>query len=119
MDKYKSEFPPNFFWGASTASHQVEGGTHNQWSVWELSVAKEQASTAHQRLSWLPGWEDIKKQAEDPNNYVSGRGVEHYKLYKEDFAIAKRLNLNALRFGVEWSRLEPEEDKWDEKAVAH
>lgn len=120
MDKYKSEFPPNFFWGASTASHQVEGGTKNQWSEWETANAKNMASTAHQRLGWLPGWHDIKEQAEDPNNYISGKGIEHYKKYEQDFDIAaKELNLNALRFGIEWSRLEPEEGKWDEKEVEH
>lgn len=119
MDKYKRQFPPNFFWGASTASHQVEGGTHNQWSVWELEVAKEQARTAHQRLSWLAGWNDIKDQAETPENYVSGKGVEHYKRYKEDFKLVKDLNLNSFRFGIEWSRIEPKEGEWDEKEVQH
>ncbi len=119
MDKYKSQFPPNFFWGASTASHQVEGGNHNQWSVWELEVAKEHAQIAHQHLSNLPGWESIKAQAEKPDNYVSGRGVDHYKRYKEDFAIAKSLNLNAFRFGIEWSRLEPTEGRWNEKEVEY
>lgn len=119
MDKYKREFPPNFFWGASTASHQVEGNNHNQWSVWELSVAKEQARTAHQRLSSLTGWHDIKEQAEDPDNYVSGRGVEHLQRYKEDFKILKQLHLNSFRFGIEWSRIEPKEGLWDEKAIEH
>ena len=28
-------FPKKFLWGAATSAHQVEGGTHNQWSVWE------------------------------------------------------------------------------------
>lgn len=119
MDKYKSQFPANFFWGASTASHQVEGGNHNDWTVWELAHAQELAQTAHQRQGWLPGWEDIKKQAEKPENYVSGKGVRHYEMYKEDFKLAKKLNLNAFRFGIEWARLEPKEGKWDEKAVEH
>jgi beta-glucosidase len=119
MDKYKSEFPANFFWGASTASHQVEGDNHNQWSVWEEAKAKDLATSAHQRLSWIPGWRDIKTQAEDPNNYISGKGVEHYKRYEEDFDIAKSLNLNSFRFGIEWSRLEPEEGKWNEAEVEH
>ncbi len=119
MDKYKNQFPKNFLWGASTASHQVEGGNHNQWSVWELQVAKDQARTAKQRLDWLPNWEHIKQYAEDPNNYISGNGVDHYKRYKEDFKIVKQLNLNSFRFGVEWSRIEPEEGKFDPKAVEY
>ncbi len=119
MDKYKNQFPPNFFWGASTASHQVEGGNHNQWSVWELEHAKELAETAESRLGWLPGWEDIKKRAETPDNYVSGKGVGHYQGYEEDFTLAKKLNLNAFRFGIEWARLEPSQGKWDEKEIQH
>lgn len=115
----KNIFPKNFFWGASTASHQVEGGSENQWSVWELAHAKELANGAEKRLGHLPNWEEIKKRASDPNNYVSGKGVDHWGRYKEDFDIAKKLSLNALRFGIEWSRLEPEEGKWDESAVAH
>ncbi len=112
-------FPKHFFWGASTASHQVEGGTVNQWTVWELAHAKERSQTAHQRLNWLPNWPEIKGQAEEPDNYVSGRGVEHYKRYKEDFDLVEELNFNAFRFGIEWSRIEPEEGKWDEAAIAH
>lgn len=119
MDKYKNQFPPNFFWGASTAAHQVEGGNHNQWTVWELAHAKDLAAAAEKRLGWLAGWNDIKARAENPENYVSGKGVGHYQNYKEDFAIARKLNLNAFRFGIEWARLEPSEGKWDEKEVQH
>lgn len=112
-------FPKNFFWGASTASHQVEGGTVNQWSVWELAHAKELAQTAHQRLSWLENWRDVKSLAENPENYISGKGVDHYRRYKEDFAIAKSLNLNSFRFGIEWSRIEPEDGQWNSAEIEH
>jgi beta-glucosidase len=116
---YPKIFPKNFFWGASTAAHQVEGNNYNDWSVWELAHAKELAQTAHRRLSYLDNWDKIKKQAEDPNNYVSGRGVEHYKRYKEDFDIVKQLNMNAFRFSIEWSRLEPKEGVWDLAELDH
>lgn len=119
MDKYNNQFPKNFLWGASTASHQVEGGNHNQWSVWELEVAKKQAKTAEKRVGWVPVWSDVKAQAENPDNYISGRGVDHFKKYKEDFAIIKKLNLTSFRFGVEWSRLEPKEGQWDAKAFEY
>lgn len=115
----KNIFPKNFYWGASTASHQVEGSTVNQWSVWELEHASELAKKAHDRFSYLPIWDDIKEKASRPQNYVSGRGVEHYTRYKEDFDILKKLNFNAFRFGIEWSRIEPEEGRWDEKEVEH
>ncbi|HEU5004840.1 MAG TPA: glycoside hydrolase family 1 protein [Candidatus Saccharimonadales bacterium] len=115
----KAEFPKTFMWGASTASHQVEGGTQNQWTIWEKTHAERLAKNAHKTLGWLPNWEKIKKQAESPGNYISGKGVDHFNRYKEDFDLAKKLNLNALRFGIEWSRLEPEEGVWDEQAIEH
>lgn len=115
----KNVFPKGFYWGASTASHQVEGGTVNQWSVWELGHANELAKTAKSRIGSLPNWRDIKQQAEDPSNYVSGQGVDHYTRYRHDFDIAQSLNMNAFRFGIEWSRLEPSEGQWDEKAIEH
>ncbi len=115
----KQLFPRDFYWGASTASHQVEGGTVNQWSEWELAHAKELAATAEERLSWVPVWSEIKKQAQTPSNYVSGKGVDHYKRYQIDFKIAKQLNLNAFRFGIEWSRIEPQEGVWDDKELEH
>jgi beta-glucosidase len=115
----KNIFPKNFLWGASTASHQVEGGTVNQWTVWELAHASELAKTAKDRLGNLPNWEKIRPLAENPSNYVSGRGVEHYTRYKEDFGLAKELNLNAFRFGIEWSRIEPEDGQWNDEAIEH
>ncbi len=114
-----SEFPEDFLWGASTASHQVEGGTFNQWTVWELQHAKELAETSQHRLSWMPEWDRIKKEAQTPENYLSGRGIDHYNQYQHDFDILQKLNLNSFRFGLEWSRLEPQEGAWDAAAFAH
>ncbi|RTK94392.1 glycoside hydrolase family 1 protein [Candidatus Saccharibacteria bacterium] len=116
----KNIFPKNFYWGASTASHQVEGGTVNQWTEWELAHASELAKTAKQRLQHVVSdWDSIRSEAEDPNNYVSGKGINHYARYQEDFDLAKKINLSALRFSVEWSRIEPNEGEWDEVAIEH
>lgn len=113
------KFPDDFLWGASTASHQVEGGTHNQWSEWELKNADELARTAQKNVGWVPVWPEIEKQATDPANYISGNGIEHYTRYHEDFDILQELGLNTFRFGIEWSRVQPTEDTWDEQAIRH
>lgn len=115
----KITFPKDFLWGASTSAHQVEGGNHNQWTEWELENATRLAKNAEKNYGKIPKWPQIKDQTQDPNNYVSGRGVEHYKRYKTDFELVTILNLNSYRFGVEWSRLEPQEGVWSEEAVAH
>lgn len=112
-------YPQNFLWGASTASHQVDGESADQWSAWERERAEHLAQTAQKRLSWLPNWEHVAARAQEPQNYLSASGVEHYTRYAEDFDILKQLNMNAFRCGIEWSRLEPEEGRWDEAAIEH
>jgi len=52
-------------------------------------------------------------------NYISGRACDHYNRYETDFDIAKSSNLNAQRISIEWSRIEPEEGKFNEKEIEH
>src|SRR5579859_3601260 len=115
----KSEFPSDFLWGASTAAHQVEGGNHNDWTEWEKEVAPFMAKTAREHLAWVPAWPEIKAEAQNPENYISGAGIGHYNLYKKDFDLLKSLNLNSFRFGIEWARIEPEEGQWNEEEIEH
>ncbi len=107
-----------FLVGASVSSHQVDGGRHDQWTSWEETNAKKLAGSAQKRLSHLPSWHQIKSQATSPANYRSENGVEHRKYYKEDLKIAAELGLNAFRFSVDWSELEPFEGEWNEEALA-
>jgi beta-glucosidase len=115
----RNKFPKSFLWGASVASHQVEGRNNNQWTKWEHETAARQAKTAEDRLGSLDVWPDIKKQASNPHNYVSGLGVDHYTKYQLDFALAKKLHLNAMRSGVEWSRISPKEGMIDTTVLKH
>lgn len=112
-------FPKRFLWGAATAAHQVEGGNHNQWSVWELENAKTLAAQAVYKDGHMPAWSDVQAQATDPNNYVSGKLVNHYHQYDQDFDLLTAMNMNAYRFSIEWSRVEPEMGQWDAAAVQH
>src|SRR2546430_17444344 len=91
-------FPKRFLWGAATSSHQVEGNTHNQWSVWELENARSLATQAPHKLNELPIWDDIKDEATDPHNYISGEATNHYELYEHDFDIVAKMNMNVFRF---------------------
>ncbi len=108
-----TDFPKDFLWGSSTAGHQVEGDLYDNWTVWEEANAQQLANNSHKH-SWTPVWPEVKSLAENPDNYQSGNGVDHYNRYKEDFQIIKKLNLNSFRFSVEWSRIEPVEGKWDQ-----
>ena len=41
-------------------------------------------------------------------NEPSGDACDHYHRYPEDIAMLAELGLNAYRFSLEWSRIEPE-----------
>lgn len=92
MTSKKLEFPKEFFWGAASASYQVEGNiTNTDWA----------------------------KAGRDGKVPVSDSGPDHYNRYEEDFDLAKSLGQNSHRLSVEWSRIEPEEGKFDHEAIEH
>ncbi|HEY3315648.1 MAG TPA: family 1 glycosylhydrolase [Bacillota bacterium] len=87
-------FPPGFYWGTATSSHQIEGhNTNNDWWDWEQQ----------------PG--NIK------NGDRSGAADDAWNRYVADFDQLKELNQNAYRFSVEWSRVEPTEGQFDRAAL--
>ena len=102
MNVYK--FPKNFKWGSATSSHQIEGDNRNDWSEWETSKLRV---------------ESLKLKGLDPKDFISGKACDSYNRYEEDFDIAKKLNQNIHRFSIEWSRIEPEDDRFDEKEMQH
>jgi len=93
-------FPKNFLWGASTSSHQIEGGLTNNWSKWEL-----------ERVPHLSK-EQLKHGID---NYISNSkySCESFTHYKQDVKVAKEMGLKAYRFSIEWSRIEPEKGVFD------
>ena len=86
------KFPEGFYWGAATASYQVEGGIENN---------------------------DWAKAAVEGKVPVCGLACDHYHLFEQDFDIAKSLGHNAHRFSIEWARIEPEEGKFNHEAIEH
>ncbi|MFW6052235.1 MAG: glycoside hydrolase family 1 protein [Myxococcota bacterium] len=85
-------FPDGFLWGVSVSSHQVEGGNVNSWSRWE-----EQGHV-------------------HPGEHA-GRACDWWANAERDLDLAKELGLGALRFSIEWSRVEPRPGEWDEGAL--
>ena len=118
VEKKILKFPEGFLWGSGTSAHQVEGGCYNDWTQWERTRAEQQAarggSTFHMPIDPI-----LRKQARNPENYKSGKACDQYNRYEEDFDIVKSLHQSAHRFSLEWSRIEPEEGKFDEKEIEH
>lgn len=89
----KYSFPEGFFWGTATSSHQIEGDNiYNDW--WEFEA-----------------------QGKVKEGQISGKACDSWNRYEEDFDLIEKLNNNAYRFSIEWSRIEPEEGKFDDSAL--
>jgi beta-glucosidase len=117
--KPQLSFPKKFLWGAATSAHQVEGDTHNQWTVWEFEHTISLATQASYHHEDLDSWSRIQAAAKDPNNYVSAKGADHYNRYEQDFDLLTKMNMNAFRFSIEWSRVEPKNGVWNAEAIEH
>ncbi|MEN6570332.1 MAG: glycoside hydrolase family 1 protein [Anaerolineaceae bacterium] len=95
MSEATVHFPRGFLWGTATAAHQVEGNnTNNNWSAWENTPGK---IVEDQKAGLACDW-------------WGGR-------WKEDFDRAQETGQNAHRFSVEWSRIQPTPDTWDDEAL--
>jgi beta-glucosidase len=78
-----------FLWGVATSAFQLEGSPYADWTAWDESLKAK------------------------PN------ATNHYILYKKDLNLLRELGVNAYRFSLEWSRIQPEEDQWDMEAIRH
>jgi len=82
-------FPENFLWGVATSAFQLEGSPYADWTSWDSMLSTKPQVT------------------------------NHYSLYKEDLALLNELGVNAYRFSLEWSRIQPKENVWEERALSH
>lgn len=78
-----------FLWGVATSAFQIEGSPSADWTEW------------------------------DPLAAVQPRMTGHYERFREDVALLRDLGVNAYRFSVEWSRIQPRERGWDNSALEH
>jgi len=83
-------FPPDFLWGASTASYQIEGAVDEGGrglSIWDT-------------FSHSPG-----KTARGDHGDVA---CDHYHRYREDVELLRELGVGVYRFSVAWPRIQPD-----------
>ncbi len=79
-------------WGSSISAYQTEGNNFNSdWYLWEKEHNLEEA----------------------------GECTNHYYVFPEDFSLARYLGHNALRFSIEWSRICPTPNSFDEEQLKH
>ncbi|MDT0317470.1 GH1 family beta-glucosidase [Streptomyces millisiae] len=82
-------FPPGFYFGAATASYQIEGG-HDEGgrgpSIWD-TYCREPGRVA--------------------NGATGDVACDHYHRYREDVALLRDLGVDSYRFSVAWPRIQP------------
>jgi beta-glucosidase len=90
-------FPRGFLWGTATAAYQVEGNNpYSNWYAWEQQPGRiANGDKAGLACDW---W--------------NGR-------WREDLHHAAVAGQNAHRMSIEWSRIQPAPDRWDEDALNH
>ncbi|MCE0493165.1 glycoside hydrolase family 1 protein [Vibrio salinus] len=83
-----TNFPKDFFWGASTSAYQVEGAWNEDGKG--------------------PSVIDMAHIAEGITDFTVAS--DHYHHYKEDVALFAELGLRAYRFSIAWTRIYPDGD---------
>jgi beta-glucosidase len=84
-----SAFPPDFVWGAATASYQIEGAANEDGrgeSVWD-------------RFCATPG--------KVRNGDTGAVACDLYHRFRDDIALMRELGIDAFRFSVAWPRVIP------------
>jgi beta-glucosidase len=82
------QFPKEFIWGVATASYQIEGAWNEDgkgvsiWDTFAHTVGKVKGG------------------------YTGDVACDSYHRYKEDIAIAKKLNVKSYRFSISWPRIQ-------------
>lgn len=111
------KFPDRFLWGAFISSHQVEGNNFNNWTEWEKINAIKLANNA--KNYWQKWQQEKFPEMFLVENYISGKASDHYNKFEIDFKLSKKLNHNATRFSIEWSRIEPENGRFNQKEIEY
>ena len=80
---------PDFLWGASTSSFQVEGAAHVEGrgdGIWDSYC---------------------RQQGRIKNGDTGDVACDHYHRYEEDIALMRDMGVDAYRFSISWPRIMP------------
>ncbi len=89
------KFDKDFVFGTATSSYQIEGATNEGGrtpSIWDV-------------FSKTPG--------KTYEGHTGDIACDHYHRYKEDVELMKEIGTDAYRFSISWSRIFPEEGKYN------
>ena len=81
--------------GTATAATQIEGGDENN------------------------NWARFAAEGKVKDGTSPIRADDHYARFKEDIDLMADMGLQIYRFGIEWSRIEPQREVYSDEAIAH
>ena len=101
IDTSNMKFSNSFYWGTATASHQVEGNCkNNNWYNWENS-------------------KDGNNAPRIKDNQKANLACDHWNRYKDDIKLITNLGLTHYRISLEWSKIQPDKDEYNQEAINH
>lgn len=89
MTDFRSSFPKDFAWGTATAAHQIEGAAFTDGkglSIWDTFS---------------------RSKGKILNGDTADVACDHYHLWTDDIKRMGQLGMNAYRFSVAWTRVQP------------
>lgn len=93
------QFPASFEWGLTTLGYEVEGyAKTSTWYAWENHVGNYNNNAPFTKTR-------------------SGTASAHAQNYKEDVRLMKEMGITTYCFSIDWSRIEPEQGRFDEAAI--
>ncbi|XP_010501958.1 PREDICTED: myrosinase 4-like [Camelina sativa] len=83
----RTSFAKNFTFGVATSAYQIEGSAHRGLNGWDYFTHRYPEKV--------------------PDHSTGDRACNSYELYKDDVKLLKRMNVQAYRFSIAWSRVLP------------
>jgi beta-glucosidase len=84
-----------FHWGVATSAFQIEGNVENDMTAWEARGG-------------------FRQNGKDPKYE---KAADHWNRWRTDFQLLGQLKVNAYRFSLEWSRIQPKPDVFDSNVL--
>lgn len=120
IETNKIAFPKTFLFGTGISEWQASGTTHCPHSNW----ARYEKRTA---FDWIKSITHFGKSTNSndftydmvDDAYKCGAAANHWNKLKEDTQLMKNLGVNAARFSLSWSEIEPEEGHFNTDVIKH
>ncbi len=90
ISELAGQFGPDFIWGVSTASYQIEGAIHQDGrgtSIWDTFTAREGTIL---------------------NGDTGDIACDHYNRFVDDVNLMSELGIDSYRFSIAWPRIQPD-----------